>query len=722
MLKKLKLEKEVQKMKKTLLSLISITALFFALAFCVCAGDVTGEIEVLNNQGDIVQTYDIVTNNVETDSRDIIQKALNYIKANASADNIHTLKLPQGSYSVYSSLNVYSNTVLDMSQSVIYRAGNCAAVIRFGRQSDVVYGYNGYKNITIKNGTIDANNVGTSGVVRFAHAYNVTISDITMQNTTDVQHVLAFAACKKVRIKNCKFLNQVITEKKEKYNCEAVQIDILESNHFEYPAQDGTRTNDVIISGCTFSNVPRGVGTHSGIAGYYFDSIKIQNNTFKNITGYAISALNYTNSEISGNKISSCGSGINCATVVQTKSKNFYAPLEEDAEITPDLNLTIKNNSISIKSKGYDHVAYGINVYGEKLKDYTDKNGNTFSGDFSISGVVIEGNTISSAVSQENTYAIYVRGAFGDEYGDESNFRISNNKVVFTNKNKTSIINHGIKIMSSSKIYISGNTIYDKKKSETNLDSGIVAEDCKYLIITSNKISNTKSFGMKFTNVSKLSVSKNTMKNNKENAIYIYTGCKKASVSSNKIYSCGGYAIAVRDAEASGIKSNSIYSSESVGIYLTGSAKCSSISGNYICDSEDRAIVLNKKASATSISKNIIDLTSSKLDAIRISDSATVSKINYNIINKKENKKSKDLKAKCRHGIYITSKSCEISEIKGNDIRKCAGNAIYLSAAKTKPKITKNSINSCKYGICYCKGTLKSNTIKKYSAAKTKKL
>lgn len=708
-------------MKKAMLSFISITALFFAFMFCVHAEGTTGKIEVLNSSGSVVKTFSIVTDDPETNSRTAIQKALNYIKENAGEKNIHTLKLPKGNYGIFSSLDVYGNTVIDLSGSVLYRKGDCASVIRFGKGSDVTYGYNGYRNVTIKNGTIDSQNTGKYSLMLFAHAYNVTLSNLTFQNTQDVQHLLTFAACSKVRVKNCNFYNMKISEKKEKYNCEAIQIDILKEGHFKYPAMDGTRTKDVIVENCNFSNVPRGVGTHSAYAGHYFDDIKIINNTFKNIEGYAISALNYRNSEISGNTISDCGSGITCNTVTSSTLGHFYAPVSEDYEITPDVNVKIFNNTITIKNKGYNHTAYGINLFGMKVKNKTDSDGKKLSGDFRISGVTVENNTITSYVTESNTYGIRIEGAFGSAYGKDSNLKIQNNKIIFKSSKKTTCINYGMKLASCSKIYIYGNTVYDKSKTDMNLQSGIVAESSSYLSVRSNKISNTSSFGLKLTTLSSAMVSGNTMKNNKSNAIYVYSGSKKVTVSSNKIYSCGAYAVAARDSSLISIKSNQIYSPASVGIYLTGSASCTEVSSNYICDSLGRGIVLNKTASAKSISKNQIDLTSSKLDAISISDSASAEKISYNKINCKENKKSNDLKVKCKNGIIINSKSCKISEIKNNQVKRCAENGIYIKSAKSKAKITNNYIYSCKNGILYSKGTLSKNNVKKYSASKYKK-
>ena len=205
-------------MKKTLLALFLTAIMLISLAVFASAEDEFGTITVTNAAGETVATYEIVTNNTSLDARDTIQKALRYVRDNASPTDIHTVKLPKGKYGLQQSLNLYSNTVLDLSGSVIFREEGCGSMIRFGVSSDVVYGYDGYRNITIKNGTFDAQNIGGSSLVRFAHASNVEINGVIFKNTTDVQHLLTFAACENVRISSCQFRDMKITGSLDGFN------------------------------------------------------------------------------------------------------------------------------------------------------------------------------------------------------------------------------------------------------------------------------------------------------------------------------------------------------------------------------------------------------------------------------------------------------------------------------------------------------------------------
>lgn len=701
-----------------------VMLVFMLCLFCLNASavDRTGEITVTDSNGEVVRTYEIVTNNINIDARKQIQYAIDYIRDNATEYDIHTLTLPEGVYGIHSSINFYSNMIFDMSQSVFYRMGDCAAMIRFGRSTETHYGTDGFSNIVLTNGCIDGNDTGTNSLMRFAHASNVEINNVTFRNTYDVHHQLTFAASEYVKITDCEFLDMDFSNKADGYNCEAVQIDILKEEHFSYPAMDGTGSEYIEISDCRFENLSRGVGTHSAVAGHYFNNMRIVDNTFEDITGYAVSALNYRNSEISDNDISDCGSGILCSTVPSGGLEHLYAPFNYSDKTGLKLNVNITDNEISLSDKGYGRVSFGIKLLGSDVKSFTDKNGRRVSGDFRISGVTVKNNTISSSVSKDNFYSINISYAAGSEYSDKSDLSISGNKIIFNYSGQSSNLNHGIRAEASSKIYIGKNTVYDKSSSKPNLDSGIYIKDCSSVRAVSNTVKNTSEVGIKVMTLNTGVIKGSKVTNTKGNGIYVYTQSKKVTVHSNKTEKTKGYGIAVKDSTSCKVVYNNIYSAGSYGIHISGVATCSSVDSNYICNSKNSGVVINNSASVTSVSKNKIDLTSPSLDAISVKSSASVKKINSNQINRKKNDSSKSLKVKCRNGIMINSKSCKISEIKNNSIADCAENGIYIYAAKSTPTVSDNAIKICKYGIRYCKGFLSGNTVKSYSKGKYKKI
>ena len=103
-------------------------------------------------------------------------------------------------------------------------------MFRFGRSEDVkkISGYTGFKNITFHGGTIDgqgAQHGYKSTLLRFAHASDVTIEDMTLTNTSN-SHNIEFAACQNVTINNCVFSDY---HGKADSNNEAIQIETLQN-------------------------------------------------------------------------------------------------------------------------------------------------------------------------------------------------------------------------------------------------------------------------------------------------------------------------------------------------------------------------------------------------------------------------------------------------------------------------------------------------------------
>lgn len=707
-------------MKKTGLLFISIILLSFAFSFSAFANeDSVGQIKVISG-AETVKVYDIVTNNTSLNARDTIEKAVRYAKANATENNIYTVSLPKGEYAFYSSLNLYSNTVLDLGGSVIYRKGSCASLVRFGSKESVSYGYEGFKNITVKNGTFDACYTGKSSLFRFAHAYNVVLDNLVFKSTRDVRHMLTFAACNGVKVTNCRFLNMQISESLESSNCEALQIDTLKEGNFDYPAYDGTPTKNVTVSGCEFNNVPRGVGTHSVYADQYFDNIKITANTFYNIKGYAINATNYKNSLISNNVISKCSAGINCSTVTNEKLTHFYAPVKESDLKADELNTEISQNNITIFDNGFKNNSYGIKLFGANVKNFTDNDGKAINGDFRISGVSVLNNTITVKTTETNTNAIDISGALGSAYGKESNIQILKNKITFSSS--SSKVNYAIKTELSENVYIKGNTATDLNSDKPVMVSAVTVNNSSAVSVVSNNISNTASFGIKLTDVKKGTASYNTVKNSLSNGIYVFSNCNSFNVSYNKIYNCKGYGIAIRDANVKSVKGNSVYSSKKCGIYITENAVVSAVTSNYVCDSKGHGIYLNKNAKVSYISKNTIDIASKKLDAIGVFDKALVEKVNSNKINLKQKENSKKLKVKCRYGINIQNKKSGTKEIKTNKIKKCNRACVNILSENKRVKIYNNTFSNAPYAVRYVNGKLKNNTYEKCTKAKYIKL
>lgn len=668
-----------------------------SVVFIPSEQDITADIEVISG-GNVVTTYEIITNNKTQNARTAIQKALRFVKKNASETDIYTVRIPKGTYYFYSSLDIYSNTCLDLNGSTVYRAGSCATLLRFGTKNDVSYGYDGYKNITVKNGTFNGNQTGSASLVRFAHADNIKLHNLIFTNSKGVMHLLTFAASNNVSITDCTFSDMTITEKIEKFNCEAVQIDILKSGHFNYPAQDGTPTKNVTVSGCTFQNLQRGVGTHSAFANHYFDNIKITNNTFENIEGYAVNAINYTNSLIEGNTVTDCGSGINCGTVTNYKLAHFYGPVQESDLPVSELNTVVTNNTITLSNKDYDHTGYGINIIGQNIKNYTDKDGKVVNGDYRVSGITVTNNTITSKVSDHNFYGIEIDGAYSPQSGDLSNVLIKNNKITITCNDPAIKGNYGIRALDCTNINIENNTVLDNG-SIPHLESGIRLEDSAGCRISGNSITKTSSFGIKLTNAKSSVLNNNTLKEIGLDGIYIFSNSNSVNINGNTIESPQGHGIYVRDSKISNIKGNKISTPKDHGIYITGTASAKRVYENSLIGINNHGIYLNKDASAATIYNNTVDIINKDAVGIYINNNVSVEAIENNRINLNESNAA--LTVTCKSGITVNSKKCALTTVKNNLIKECKDAGIILHAVKSgsKTAIEENTITNTAKGI-----------------------
>ena len=407
-----------------------------------------------------------------------------------------TIIIPPGTYKV-NQLCVWGHTTIKMNNVTLVREPSSKkSMCRLGYKSEDFDYYNNragqpgyskeFSDITFIGGTWDGSKVSRS-LMQYGHAMNMTFQNVTFKNVKGSHH-MEFAGCKGIRLINCKF-SGYFGDFGSTYNGEAIQFEILTGvgkGHFNgyHPIDDETTCRDIEITGCIFDGLKRGVGSHTAIANSYFTNFKIHDNVFKNITGYAISMMNYANSSVYNNKISNCGCGILCATS-ERSHKNFYksAKTSSSRNSPKQLNNKIYNNTISINrganGKSYNNANYGIWLFGEKLKK---KRGSMPKGDWRCSGVTVTNNVIT----------MNVRGG-------------------------------GIWLTGTVNTKIAGNTIkcQFKKKGKAGAGAGVWIENGSGDEISGNIVSNVKS-----------GIGKHTM------GIYV-TGSKKISLVNNRLIKCG---------------------------------------------------------------------------------------------------------------------------------------------------------------------------------------
>ena len=259
-------------------------------------------------------------------SEGAIQDCLYEAKRNATATNPYYVRVPEGYMNMVYGLHIYSNTTLDLTNVKIHNpCKRSGAIIQVGyprreggkdgsvelSKSAKGYKKGGYKrgkNIKVINGTLDGGTKAgiVSSLVTFSHVQNITFDGVTFTfkpTKKDDAHPIEFGAAKNVVIKDCKFIGNHKV-------CEALQIESAVKNvaHSDLMGkEDGTKTKNVTISGCTFDNFEYAMGTNHGCKKDVYKSMVIRNNTFKNIKKYCVCTYNY-HGKITGNSATKCGS------------------------------------------------------------------------------------------------------------------------------------------------------------------------------------------------------------------------------------------------------------------------------------------------------------------------------------------------------------------------------------------------------------------------------
>ena len=374
--------------------------------------------EVSAASGEVIQLDE---GDLTKDASVAIQNALDRAHKEASEENPFTVKLPQGkSYDLYCALKIFSNTTFDLNGSTLVMVPDGASfnMIHIGSyESDTagVTGYDGYENIKIMNGTLDGDG-NSSTLLKGAHATNITIENMTIKHTVST-HLSEFAAIDGLTVKKCKFSDMKLSGDKETFY-EAIQLDILVPSHFGNYRVEALPVKNVKVTGCTFTNVPRAVGSHTAILNAPMTNIVIEKNTIKDCISAGIQICNWKNVTISGNKITNCPRGIavfsvNCNGGENSSANGTYkasflsnagnttSSISNSYKEPGDMKIVISDNTISLNNKddysGYLHC--GIQINGTdytQVKTMGDKSGDIPTGKYYVKGVTVTHNIIDS--------------------------------------------------------------------------------------------------------------------------------------------------------------------------------------------------------------------------------------------------------------------------------------------------------------------------------------
>lgn len=277
-------------------------------------------LSMLFNKDASAETIEVTVEFTDTTYQaDDIQTYLNMAKNDT--ENTYKITVPPGIYEIGKhGLHIYSNTNLYMDNVTIKKSSITAKgtmmTVGFPFLETQTYGvwqksggpgyywgkYKRGSNIKIVGGTFDAGEEVSNATTlfNFSHVKNISFENVTFRympiEKTD-KHMIEFAAAYNVDIIGCTFEGNK--------NCgEAVQLESAIEGVGNFPSKgpaDGTKTSNVTLKNNYFKNFEYGFGTNHGCSKDIYKMIKIQNNTFENISKYAICTYNYVGSSITGN-------------------------------------------------------------------------------------------------------------------------------------------------------------------------------------------------------------------------------------------------------------------------------------------------------------------------------------------------------------------------------------------------------------------------------------
>lgn len=440
--------------------------------------------DIVIGDGELSETGE----NAASDNAKVIQVAFDEAKNKASDKNRYRIYFPKGEYHINTTLNIFSNTelYLDEKTTLVQDAPKGQNIVKAGDFSQKHILYNGFRNIKIDGGKWDMQFNG-SCAMRFGHCTNLSINNVNITNILDAHHIEA-AAVDTLSITDSTFTSSL---RRGSNSCEAIQLDILhDSKHFPgFEEFDDTPNKNVTISGCTFSNLHSGIGTRSAVVSKYFDNVVIENNKFENIREKAISCFNYKNSKIINNTFTNVNSGI----CFEYLPNNFFGAYSQRMYIANDKSIgkinsksstVISGNVMNIKQMAKS--SYGIYAYGAKVDASTAKANGVVAGDYTISDLSIDNNTINVEENSSESRGIYITGVNKSE--------ISSNTLNDYSSAKDGI--NGINICASQKNVIKNNNISGTFNNGISIFNKPFPGS-KNLLITSNSISGVKSFGIR---------------------------------------------------------------------------------------------------------------------------------------------------------------------------------------------------------------------------------
>lgn len=314
-----------------------------------------------------------------------------------------TIILKKGTYTISNSIYVPSNVTIILQQGAVIKKTNVTGTSRvkpsgtiftlinpsLGQKGNKVTsaqklkGYNGVKNVTIlgqgdsksnanNRATIDLAGIKGAIAITAGHNQNVKIENIKFQNV-NVSHFIEMDATNTATIKNNYFYNA--KKNSTVTNKEAINLDTPDKNtqgfNYTWTSHDKTPNKNITIQNNKFEKLDRAIGTHKYSEGKYHQNIKVLDNTIICTREDAIRTMNWINSEISNNSISTVGWNAKAGYEQNyTRSDKTYLRgiLVSGAE-----NLKISNNRFTKVSRAIQYIPTKNKGAGSSYKTIYNK-------------------------------------------------------------------------------------------------------------------------------------------------------------------------------------------------------------------------------------------------------------------------------------------------------------------------------------------------------------
>lgn len=521
-----------------------------------------------------------------------IQEALDWQSQEKTAYEHLTIVLRSGVYEITESLTVYENTTIRAASDSVIRYARDKVSDHWGRAPLIsnacvgAGGYSGAGNITIEGGIWDfqghQGGVGygiTMEAFRFMHGRNFRIVNVTMQNLYR-SHFLTLEGVEQVEVNGCVFQNYTDPVcKKEAIHIDCMHNEAMAPSNQDNTVYDDTVCNQIAVSNCTFSHVPRGIGSHIAVAGLFPSDIQISNNIFSDITYEAVKAYQYKNVRITGNSITRAGCGIKCYLFAGGSEKeedgtsNYQTALPgvPTGDRAPDLNVVIQGNMLQDISD--NKIGFGIHLVGNAERV--------------VKNVTVSNNVITtSQTTATKRSGIYVN------YGQ--NIRITDNAVRLAG-------GAGILVNHASNMTISKNQV------SLSSSNGIAAQDSQGITIGNNTVWNTRKRGIYLKTTVDSRIAGNTVKWDKAGGIGVTKASLRVRVVKNILTSSGKNAVTVSESGQALVYGNQITSSKNFGIYMYKS-DAGKIKKNTVKRTKITAIIAST-SKGVKVEKNEIDKT-----------------------------------------------------------------------------------------------------------------